>query len=261
MPKVSEIREPYFSHDYSTRESREIKLIIEDYGFEGYGLWWAIVEFLHRNQLKVGEERLVCGKAHEVRVKKILNDYNLFRVEDGFYVSDRILRNINEQEEKADKARIAVNTRWLLSAYKKYYKEIFNVDVVLSDDEIRKLKEYENKIEYFKKELPDILFTLSKIQFDNGITTKARSNWLLADNNLAKIHNGQYGPLRSWKQEKEARKPKPPKEEAEELPTFDSKAKAVEYIKSSAPNTKFLSPIHKQLMKQFDITVKELDSG
>ena len=261
MPKVSSIKQPYFSHDYSTREAREIKLIIEDYGFAGYGLWWALIEYMHQNILKVGEERLVVGKQHEPTIKSILNDYGLFKIEEDCYISARILRNLEEQEEKTKTATNAVNTRWLMSTYKKYYKEIFDIDVVLSDKEIKKLKDYEKKIKEFKNELPDILYTLSTIKFDNGISTKARSNWLLTDDNLAKIHNGQYGSLKSWKKAKEARAHKPEPDmplELSILPTFSSKIEAMEFIVQKNKNLDFIHPMHKSLLEQFDITIKEL---
>ena len=41
--KTSSITEPYFSHDLFSREDKQIKLLIEEMGFEGYGLFWAIV--------------------------------------------------------------------------------------------------------------------------------------------------------------------------------------------------------------------------
>ena len=148
-----------------------------------------------------------------------------------------------------------------MSSYKKYYKEIFDIDVVLSDKEIKKLKDYEKKIKEFKSELPDILYTLSKIKFDNGISTKARSNWLLDGDNLAKIHNGQYGPLQSWKKAKEAKASKAEPEEQLELnilPTFSSKVEAMEFIIQKNKNLDFIHPMHKSLLEQFDITVKEL---
>ena len=91
MAKVSEIIEPYFSHDISSRQDRNIILLLDEMGYEGYGLWWAVVEFMHRNQLKVGEERLIAGKDNAEKVKRILNDFDLFRIEDDEYVSDRIL--------------------------------------------------------------------------------------------------------------------------------------------------------------------------
>ncbi len=109
MTKVSEIVEPYFSHDIASRQDRDIILLLDEMGYEGYGLFWAVVEFMHRNKLRVGEERLIAGKDYAEKVTHILNDFELFRIEDGEYISDRILRNINKQTEKSKKASAAIN--------------------------------------------------------------------------------------------------------------------------------------------------------
>ena len=260
MVKVSEIKEPYFSHDIGTRTSKEIILIIEDLGFEGYGLFWAIVEFMHRNELKVGEERFICGKNYEAKIKSILNDYGLFHIEDDYYISNRIIRNIEEQQEKSKAGRTAVETRWLLSTYKKVYKEVFDIEPVIEDEEVQTLKRYARKIKNFKTILPDIIFTLSKIQFSNGINVKARSNWLLSEDNLGKVYNGQFGNLRSWQAEKASREPK--KEEVVEeikLPKFNDKSEAIKYIAENNTSLQFLNPKHKAVMKEFGITTKELE--
>lgn len=265
MVRTSEILEPYFSHDLSTRTSKEIILIIDDLGFEGYGLFWAVVEFMHKNELRVGEERFIVGKQYEDKIKSILNDYDLFHIEDGVYISERIQRNLQMQEDKSKSAKNAVETRWIMSAYKKAYKEVFDIDPVLEQEEIETLKSYSKKIKDFKEVLPNIVFTLSKIEFTNGITTKARSNWLLKDGNLGKIYNGQYGKLRDWKKEKESRNPKPIVEEEEQntfdVNTFDTKAAAIEFIIKQNNNTRFATPQQRELMNKFDITQKELESA
>ena len=262
MPITSSVVQPYFSHDINARTSKKIILLLEDFGYEGYGLFWAIVEFMHRNELKVGEERFVCGRLLEEKVKSILNDYELFRIEDNCYVSDRIIRNIEEQEEKSNKGKNAAETRWILSAYKKIYKEVFNLEPVLEEEEIQTLKKYSKKIKNFKDVMEDIVFTLSKIEFSNGITQKARSNWLLKDDNLGKVYNGQFGNLKSWKAEKEKRQPKK-EEKIEEfvIPEFSSKAEAIDYIKANNSSMEFIIPAHKKLMKKFDITLEELKSA
>ena len=64
MPKELEIIQPFFPHDYNAQGDKQISILIEDMGYEGYGLYWAIVEFMHRNDLEVGEERLIAGKAN-----------------------------------------------------------------------------------------------------------------------------------------------------------------------------------------------------
>ena len=118
MVKVSEITEPYFSHDISTRCDEKILKMF--FGFRraakemsreelesfvpmaAYGVFWSIVEYMHRNILETKDTDVLADdlRISEKFIKMILDEYGLFRQEDDKYISDRILRNINKQEEK-----------------------------------------------------------------------------------------------------------------------------------------------------------------
>lgn len=267
MVKTSSITEPYFSHDIYPQADKKIVLLIDEMGYEGYGLYWKIVEFMHRNKLNIGEERLVAGREFQDKVSRILNDFYLFRKEDGEYISDRILRNISKQEEEFEKKSKAANTRWVLGTLKKSYIEIFGKEPVLEDKEIQALMKYVNKIDGFKDKLPDILFTTKLLKFDNNPNFNPCINWLLAENHLGKLLNGEYGKLKSWSKHKEALKKAELTKEHEELQErdinldlFDSKIKAIEFIADKNSNLKFINPAHKELMKKFDISIKELQA-
>lgn len=267
MVKTSSITEPYFSHDYSTREKKEIKKIIQDLGFEGYGLYWAIVEFMYRNELMTGEEALVIDKSFENKIKSILNNYNLFHVENNYYVSDRIIETIEKQEEKSKKSRQAIEARWIISDFCTVYKEVFEKEPVLSDEDITNLKKYVKKIENLRSKLPDILYTLKTLKFKNNPDFRPTINWLLEENNLGKLLNGGFGAIKSWSKHKEAVKKAELTKEQEELQEndisldlFDSKIRAIEFIADKNPNLKFINPAHKELMRKFDISIKELQA-
>ena len=291
MPKTIEIVEPYFSHDINARADEKIVKMFFEFrknknnyseatvrellSFASYGVYWSIVEYMHRNNLEVADVDML---ADELRIDSevlasILNDFDLFRQENGTYINDRIIRNINKQTEKANKNKECANIRWLLSAYNKAYKEEFNLTPILDDKEKKKLIEYSNKIENFKELLPDILYTLHNIKFDNDINYKARSNWLLKDNNLAQILNGQYGKLKHKKttQELEAEKKK---QEAEQMEEFEpselqilassicNKVDAIELITKHATiragQRIILIPTLKKLKEKFEITDSDL---
>lgn len=267
MVKTSSITEPYFSHDIYPQADKKIVLLIDEMGYEGYGLYWKIVEFMHRNKLNIGEERLVAGREFSDKVSRILNDFHLFRKEGEEYVSDRILRNINKQEEEFEKKSKAANTRWILGTLKKNYIEIFDKEPVLDDKEIQALMKYANKIDDFKDKLPDILFTTKLLKFDNNPKFNPCINWLLAENHLGKLLNGEYGKLKSWSKHKEALKKAELSKEQEELQEnninpdlYDTKIGAIEFIAANNQNLQFINPAHKELMKKFDISIKELQA-
>lgn len=282
MPKVSEILNPYFSHDMSARSDEKILKMFFDFRkysitlsdndliglapYAAYGIFWCVVEYMHRNTLQVEDVEIL---ADELRIdidtlNKILNDYNLFNIENGYYISNRINKNLNKVEEKSSKSSEAASRRWTLSNLKKVYKEIFNEVPVLNNSEIEIFLNYSKKIESFKDKLPDILYTLSKLKFDDIPNFKPSINWLLENNNLPKLLNGQYGQLRSWTNhldyinKKQGLIVDEPVEEFN-LDSFDSKIKAIEYL--ARTNIKFLSPLDKQLMEKFEITKEDILNG
>lgn len=276
MVKVSEITAPYFSHDMYPQKDKSIVMLMEELGYEGYGLYWRIVEFMHQNELKVGEERLIAGKAYVEKVKSILNDFDLFRIEDEQYISDRILRNLAEQKEKMETKSKAAKTRWGLSNLKKIYIEIFGKAPVLSDDEIETYLKLSDKIEDFKTKLPDILFTVKNLKFENNPNLNPSINWLLANKNLPKLLNGEFGPLFSWEKHKKKleqnKKSAEQNEQAEnqqeqesqkrltQIDSIENKIDAIEFIVNQNYNLNFINPAHKSLMQKFDITKKELEN-
>lgn len=120
---------PYFSHDIATKSDEKIIRLMFDFRKNKkdfsehslrellphavYGVYWEIIEYLHENTLKVDELEMLSDV---IRVdidilEKILNDYNLFKIKDGAYISERVLRNLKLQEEKSEKARASANKR------------------------------------------------------------------------------------------------------------------------------------------------------
>jgi len=269
MAKVSEIIEPYFSHDISSRQDRNIILLLDEMGYEGYGLWWAVVEFMHRNQLKVGEERLIAGKDNAEKVKKILNDFDLFRIEDDEYVSDRILRNINKQKEKSKQASNAAKAKHNLAALKSAHIEVFGNEPVLNDDEVKTYLNYCNKIPDLKDKLCDLLYTTQKLKFENNSDFIGSVNWLLQKNNLSKMLTGGLGNLRSWQKHKDyIAKQNQPKGLTDDEPQFDidavgTQGEAIELIMqhstySAKNDIMTVHPPYKDLIDKFDLSRNEL---
>lgn len=266
MTKVSEITDPFFSHDFYPQKSKKIVALIDDMGYEGYGLYWRIVEFLHCNTLQVGEERLVAGKVNEEKVKSVLNDFNLFKINDEQeYYSDRIIKNIDVQANKAKRNSKNAQRRWILAALKKAYIEVFGIEPVLNEDEIETYIKYATSITGFKEKLHDILYTTKCIKFKNNPDFICNINWLLKENYMTNLLNGGYGELKNWRahveyieQQNQTLKSVP--ETKENQPEFDSKIDALEYIIKNLKDIKFISPDKKELMEKFDITKKELQN-
>lgn len=260
----------YFPHNCNTQGKKNIKKLIRDMGYEGYGLYWSVLEFMYTNELEVGEEDLILGEEYTDKIIRILNDYELFYVQDGRYISDRILANIERAESKKQTAKNNANARWLLSTFKKSYEDVFGKSPILDGKEIETLKRYDNNIPDFRKILPDIVYTLSFIKFDENIKRKPLCDWLLEGNNLGKIYNGEYGTLKhkptaselkAKEREIEAKKAEEEnaeKELKEQLDSIENKQTAIEYVLEHSSSLTFISPPLKALMKRFDITTNDL---
>lgn len=120
---------PYFSHDICTKSDEKIIRLMFDFrknrkdfsedilrelvAHAAYGIYWEVIEYLHENSLNADELDML---ADELRIDKtilerILNNYELFKIAEGKYISERVLRNLKLQEEKSQKARASANKR------------------------------------------------------------------------------------------------------------------------------------------------------
>jgi CRISPR/Cas system-associated protein endoribonuclease Cas2 len=281
MKTEEKIIKPYFSHDYSPRADKKILKLFISMGAEGYGLFWLIIEYMHQNDFAVEDEELLAYDFRTTadKIHKIMNEFDLFYIENGYYMSARVLRNLNYVEQKNEDKRQAANVRWLLSAFNKSYKEFFGSEPILQPNEIESLKKYNEKIPNLREQLRDILYTLKNLKFDTDINFKPCANWLLADNNLARLVNGEFGKLKHKKTAKEL------KEEQKQLALLeqkknqpdeiDIKCQAVtnredaiqlllENIRPMNNGRLFIIPTYQAVMDRFGISnseIKELING
>lgn len=273
------IIEPYFSHDISSRQDSAILRLLMKLGWEGYGLFWAIVEYMHKNQFAIEDEPLIAYelRAKQEKIHQIMNDFGLFKKVEGYYISDRILRNLNYVEQKNEDKKQAANVRWLLSTFNKAYLEFFDEEPILSSEEIETLKNYNEKIDDLKGKIRDIIYTLKNLKFDTKSNFKPCANWLLKDNNLARLVNGEFGPLKHKKTQKEIKEEEKQQQIArnqkKEPSELDSKIMALStreetlnfifnYYKDSKitfwGNKAYIIPSLRPVMKRFGITDEEL---
>lgn len=292
----TKITNPWFEHDENASNDGKILKMFRDFrklaksmerdelesfvALGAYAIYWRIVEFMHGDMLAVDEADVIADdlRIEPKYVEMILNDFELFHEEDGYYISDRIQRNLERRKEKSKKNSDAVNIRWLLHAFNEAYREFFKEEPVLLSKEIESLKTYAKKIPDFKDKLRDIIYTLTFVKFDGDVNFKPCANWLLKDNNLARLLNGEFGKLRhkptekelkeKERQEIEAREEKQkPTELEEKCFACSGKAEALSIIKSYYEDKEkpkvfqgrlMTLPTLKTLLERFDITNKEV---
>lgn len=264
---------PYFSHDIDARGDIKIKKLLYKFGYEGYGLYWALVEFLHENELFESDVEILASdfRADTEKLRAIIYETELFDIEDGKIISGRVNRNLSLQDEKRKKAKTSASTRWKLSGLKKVYLEIFGQVPILNEEEIEKFFEYSRKIDEFEEKLPDILYTVKLLKFDNNPSFNPSINWLLTKNNLTKLLNGEFGKLKSWQMHKEEVFEKTSQKEYEKslekqrseefYSGVTTKKEAMNCIAQSCgkiTNMRLLPPDLKKLAERFEINKTEL---
>lgn len=107
----------FFSHDSNASNDEKILNMRADLGWEGYGIYWAIIEKLRdANGYKFKIDSIkglaVALGAKKTTVDEIIKNYDLFSFDDEFFWSDSLNRRMKEMEEKSSQAKHAANKRW-----------------------------------------------------------------------------------------------------------------------------------------------------
>lgn len=110
------VESPYFSHDYNARNDRKMVTLRKREGMTGLGVYWSIVEMLYEEggYLALLE---IENISFELRVKpevvrRIVCDYELFRVDGEKFWSESALSRIEIRNSKTTKARESALEGW-----------------------------------------------------------------------------------------------------------------------------------------------------
>ncbi|MGN0029706.1 MAG: DUF4373 domain-containing protein [Marinilabiliaceae bacterium] len=105
----------YFAHDYDAR--RDIKMIRlrKEMGYEGVGIYWSLIEFLYENgnRCLADDIAAVADELHtdEEKLRRVVEDFDLFTLEEGAFFSESIARRLGKRKEVSDKRSSAAARR------------------------------------------------------------------------------------------------------------------------------------------------------
>ena len=105
----------YFSHDYNAKNNIKIKRLIVKHGYEGYGLYWAMIEDLYQNANALPLDYDCIAYDFRVSsdlIESIINDFDLFEVGEDAFGSLSVQRRLDKRNEKSLKARQSAMKRW-----------------------------------------------------------------------------------------------------------------------------------------------------
>lgn len=105
----------YFSHDYHARDDEKIIRLIKKEGYEGYGLYWSIIEMLYEQE---GYMRLDCDciafalRTDSDCINNIIQNYDLFKFKDDKFFSDSVIKRLEKRKNIGEKYRQNAFKRW-----------------------------------------------------------------------------------------------------------------------------------------------------
>mgnify|MGYP003124396851 CR=1 FL=1 len=110
------MKKTYFNHDSNARNDLKLIRLRSAGGFEFYGIYFAILELLF------AEENKICVSQYDIlayglqcdanKLKAVIEDFDLFVIEDGCFYSRRLNKHIEEINLKSKKAKESVSKRW-----------------------------------------------------------------------------------------------------------------------------------------------------
>ena len=106
----------YFSHDANAKDDPKILQLRMEMGWEGYGLFWALIEMLRNesdHKMRTHYKSIAFAlHTHEDSIKKLINDFDLFAIEGEYFWSESLLKRMEMKESKSEKARQSAKKRW-----------------------------------------------------------------------------------------------------------------------------------------------------
>tara|TARA_R110002020_G_scaffold96958_1_gene231629 strand:+ start:11645 stop:12418 length:774 start_codon:yes stop_codon:yes gene_type:complete len=110
------MKQTYFPHDSNARNDIKIIKVRQKLGFEGYGIYFAVLEILfsEKNYLCIDEYETLAFALNcdLVKLKAVIEDFDLFIIKDKCFYSRRLNDTLGTIYQKSEKARENALKRW-----------------------------------------------------------------------------------------------------------------------------------------------------
>jgi hypothetical protein len=110
------MKKTYFNHDSNARNDIRVIKLRSKLGYQGYGIFWAILEllFTEENKLCIEDyDSIAFGLQCDPSIlKQVVEDFDLFVIEDNCFYSKRLYKQIEDINLKSKKAKESVKKRW-----------------------------------------------------------------------------------------------------------------------------------------------------
>ena len=112
---MSKIKKHWFKHDFYTCNDNKMQRLDFKYPVVGYGIFFKVIELLYQNNGKLEYDLDFISFAISYDkdvINSVLNDFDLFTIQDEVLYNNRVLESIKEITEKSEKARASANSRY-----------------------------------------------------------------------------------------------------------------------------------------------------
>jgi hypothetical protein len=151
----------YFSHDYDARNDEKMMDLMAEHGWEGYGLFWGIIELLYQNDgiMQPHYKRIAFAlHTNEELIKSIVENFKLFEYTENEFFSNSVLSRLKERDKKSESARKSANSRWKNANAKRAQSD----GNAIKESKVKEIKESKVKESKEKKE---VVFPFDSEQF------------------------------------------------------------------------------------------------
>jgi len=166
------MRKTYFNHQSNSFTDYKIIKMRSKLGIESYGIFWAVLELLfnEENKLCINDyDALAFSLQCDPNIlKQVIEDFDLFVVDDGCFYSKRLHNHIEEINTKSAKAKESINKRWNNTNVLRTNNDS-NTSKVIVKESISKVNNINKRIADFKKSVNSI----------NGISDNDKNDFFL----------------------------------------------------------------------------------
>jgi uncharacterized protein YdaU (DUF1376 family) len=147
------MKKTYLQHQSNSFTDIKIIKMRSKLGIESYGIFWALLELLFN------EENKLCIDDYSVlafslqcdadKLKSVIEDFDLFVIEDGCFYSKRLNNHIDTINSKSIKAKESASKRWNNANAKRTHSDSNASRVEYSKEDKSKVKKNKKGVDYY----------------------------------------------------------------------------------------------------------------
>ena len=148
------MKKTYLQHQSNSFTDIKIIKMRSKLGMEAYGIFWALLELLfnEENKLCIDDYAVLAFslQCDEDKLKSVIEDFDLFIIEDGCFYSKRLNNHIDTINSKSIKAKESASKRWNNANAKRTHSDSNASRVEYSKEDKSKVKKNNKKgVDYY----------------------------------------------------------------------------------------------------------------